>query len=126
MRTLYHLWLTPACRAVRISMAEKGLEFELSLEKVWEQRIEFLSIDPAGEVPVLIEIDGAVIAGANSILEYLEDTYEDSPLIGHSPIERAEVRRLMYWFNDKFGREVSDLVHSEKFVKRFLTKAEPD
>ena len=69
-------------------MAEKGLEFELSLEKVWEQRIEFLSIDPAGEVPVLIEIDGAVIAGANSILEYLEDTYEDLPLIGHSPTRK--------------------------------------
>lgn len=126
MRTLYHLWLTPACRAVRISMAEKGLEFELSLEKVWKQRLEFLSLNPAGEVPVLIDIDGAVIAGANSILEYLEDIYEDPSLIGHSPIERAEVRRLMSWFNDKFGREVSDLVHSEKFVKRFLTKAAPD
>ncbi|PPR23659.1 MAG: hypothetical protein CFH38_00977, partial [Alphaproteobacteria bacterium MarineAlpha10_Bin1] len=25
MRILYHLWLNPACRAVRIAMAEKGL-----------------------------------------------------------------------------------------------------
>jgi glutathione S-transferase len=126
MRTLYHLWLSPTCRAVRISLAEKSLEFELVLEKTWERRTEFMALDPSGEVPILVEEDGAVIAGAGAILEYLEDVYPTPPLIGATPIERAEVRRLISWFGDKFGREVSDFIHTEKFVKRFLTKAEPD
>jgi glutathione S-transferase len=126
MRTLYHLWLSPTCRAVRISLAEKSLEFELVLEKTWERRTEFMALDPSGEVPILVEEDGAVIAGAGAILEYLEEVYPTPPLIGATPIERAEVRRLISWFGDKFGREVSDFIHTEKFVKRFLTKAEPD
>jgi glutathione S-transferase len=126
MRTLYHLWLSPTCRAVRISLAEKSLEFELVLEKTWERRTEFMALDPSGEVPILVEEDGAVIAGAGAILEYLEEVYPTPPLIGAKPIERAEVRRLISWFGDKFGREVSDFIHTEKFVKRFLTKAEPD
>ena len=126
MRTLYHLWLTPNCRAVRIALAEKGLDFELVLEKTWERRIEFLTLDPAGEVPVLVEADGAVIGGSDAILEYLDDVYKTPSLIGASPLVRAEVRRLVSWFGDKFAREVSDLIHGEKFVKRFLTKGEPD
>lgn len=126
MRTLYHLWLTPTCRAVRIAMAEKGLEFDLVLEKTWERRGDFLALDPAGEVPILVEADGAVIAGSRAILEYLEDVYKTPSLIGSAPLARAEVRRLVSWFDDKFGREVSDFIHGEKFVKRFLTKGEPD
>ncbi|MBT4427097.1 MAG: glutathione S-transferase family protein, partial [Rhodospirillaceae bacterium] len=126
VRTLYHLWLTPACRAVRIALAEKGLEFDLVLEKTWERRAEFMALDPSGEVPILVESDGSVIAGAGAILEYLEDVYTAPALIGSQPIERAEVRRLVSWFGDKFGREVSDFILEEKFVKRFLTKAEPN
>ena len=126
MRTLYHLWLSPTCRAVRISLAEKSLEFELVLEKTWERRAEFMALDPAGDVPILVEENGAVIASASAILEYLEEVYPTPSLIGAAPIERAEVRRLVSWFGDKFGREVTDFIHTEKFVKRFLTKAEPD
>ena len=37
MRTLYHLWLCPYARKVRIVLAEKKLPFELELEKVWEK-----------------------------------------------------------------------------------------
>ena len=52
MRTLYHLWLCPFARKVRIVLAEKKLPFELEIEKVWERREEFLALNPAGEVPV--------------------------------------------------------------------------
>ena len=54
MRTLYHLWLCPFARKVRIVLAEKKLPFELEIEKVWERRDEFLALNPAGEVPVLL------------------------------------------------------------------------
>ena len=124
MRRLYHLWLSPASRAARVTLAEKSLAFELTVEKTWEYRHDFLEINPAGEVPVLVEDDGTVIAGA--LHEYLDEAYPDPPMIGGDPLARAEVRRLVEWFDIKFAREVSDCLVGEKVMKRFLGLGQPD
>lgn len=126
MRMLYHLWLSPSCRTVRVVLREKGVEFELKVEKVWERRIEFLAMNPAGEVPVLVEPDGEVVAQSTPIAEYLEDVYPEPALIGTAPLARAEVRRLVDWFDNKFNREVTDNILGEKFMKRFMGMGEPD
>ena len=57
MRVLYHLWMSPACRKVRIVLMEKRLDFELKAENTWDRRNEFLALNPAGEVPVLVGMD---------------------------------------------------------------------
>ncbi|HRQ60659.1 MAG TPA: glutathione S-transferase N-terminal domain-containing protein, partial [Alphaproteobacteria bacterium] len=67
MRTLFHLWLHPFSRKVRLAMGEKGLEFELRIERIWERRTEFLAMNPAGDVPVLIEDDGTTLANSQVI-----------------------------------------------------------
>lgn len=107
-------------------LAEKHLEFDMKVEKVWERRPEFLALNPAGTVPVLIEEDGAVLADSNAISEYLDEVHGGRLVLGKAPLERAEVRRLVAWFDQKFGREVSDLVLNEKFLKRFLGLGQPD
>lgn len=43
-------------------LKEKGLEFDLEVEKVWERRPEFLAMDPSGNGPVLEEHDGCALA----------------------------------------------------------------
>ena len=47
MRTLYHLWLDPFSRKVRVTMAEKGLDVLLTIESVWEKREKFLELNTA-------------------------------------------------------------------------------
>ena len=126
MRTLYHLWLSPFCRKVRIVLAEKGLGFEAKVEKVWQRREGFLRLNPAGSVPVLVEPDGAVLAESWVICEYLDEVYPDPPLIGATPAERAETRRLAAWFDGKFHHEVTDNLLTEKLDKRFMGMGGPD
>lgn len=126
MRTLYHLWLSPFSRKIRVALREKGLEFELRIEKVWERRPEFLSMNAAGTVPVLAEEDGTTIADSGAICEYLEEVYPDKPLMAGTPAERGEIRRLLAWFDQKFAREVSDNLYREKIMKRFLRIGEPN
>ena len=126
MLTLYHLWLSPSCRKVRVALAEKGLEVSLTVEKVWERREDFLRLNPAGEVPVLIEDDGTVLADGTAICEYLDETRPDHRLIGFDPHVRAETRRLIAWFDLKFHGEVSRYLLEEKFNKRFMAQGEPD
>ncbi len=127
MRTLYHLALSPFSRKVRVVLREKNLDFELKVEKVWERRPEFLAMNPAGTVPVLVEDDGTTIAESGVICEDLEEIHpEERNLIGATPVERTEVRRLAAWFDQKFSREVTDNLLREKMMKKFLGLGEPN
>ena len=125
MRVLYHLWLHPFSRKVRIVLAEKGLSFDEKIEKIWERRTEFLAMNPAGDVPVLVESDGTTLANSQVICEYLEEVYPENNLLGHDPIQRSETRRLVGWFDVKFNREVSDNLLGEKLMKPMLKLGEP-
>ena len=125
MRTLFHLWLHAFSRKVRIALAEKNLDFDLQIEKVWERRTEFLAMNPAGDVPVLVEPDGTTLANSQVICEYLEEVYGDVNLLGKDPTQRAETRRLVSWFDMKFNKEVTENLVGEKLMKRFLKLGEP-
>lgn len=125
MRTLYHLWLHPFSRKVRLVLAEKKLDFDLKIEKVWERRTEFLTLNPAGDVPVLVEADGTTLANSQVICEFLEEVYPEVSLLGSDPVQRAETRRLVSWFDVKFNSEVTENLVGEKLMKRFLKMGEP-
>jgi glutathione S-transferase len=124
MRQLYHLPISPASRKARLVLAEKSLAFELVEERDWERRHEFLALNPAGEVPVLIEEDGTVVSGGMPIAEYLEEIEPSPRLLPETPADRAEARRLIDWFDRKFAAEVSDGLIFEKVTRRFLSAAE--
>jgi glutathione S-transferase len=126
MRILYHLWLSPESRMIRLLLASKQVEFEMRIEKTWERRPAFLAINPAGTVPVLVEADGAVIAGPGAVAEYVDEVYPEPPMIGTDPAARAEVRRLVDWFGGKFGSEVTANLVDEKIMKRFLGLGQPN
>ena len=126
MRTLFHQWLSPFCRTVRLVLAEKKLEFALEIEKVWERHEAFLALNPAGEVPVLLEADGTPFAGTVAICEYLDERHCEPPLLPAEPAARAEVRRLFGWFNGRMWREVTRNLVEEKIYRKFMDGGGPD
>jgi len=125
MRQLYHTHLSPFCRKIRMMLKEKGLDFELVCENPWDRKLEFFALNPAGELPVLVEDSGMVISGAYAICEYLEETYPQITLLGTTQAERAEVRRLVDWFDHKFDYEVTQNILFEKVFKNYLGGGEP-
>lgn len=121
MRTLYHQPVNPFCRKLRLQLSEKGLDFELVEEREWERREELLALDPAGRLPVLVDEDDTIVASHAAIAEYLEERYPETPMLPGSPAERAEIRRLVAWFDDKLNEEVTvNLVH-EKVDRRYMS-----
>jgi glutathione S-transferase len=106
-------------------LAEKSLPFELTIEKVWERRDEFLAMNAACEVPVMVESDGLVLAGGHVIAEYLDETYPERSLIGGDAASRAEARRLTHWFDVKFNAEVTENLVGEKIMKRLSGSGYP-
>ncbi len=125
MRILYHFWLSPFSRAIRMILAEKGLPFELEIEKPWERRAEFLAMNPACEVPVLIELDGAIYADSHVISEYPDEAYPQRSLNGGDSASPAQARRPGPWFDVKFNTEVTQNLVGEKLMKRLSGQGYP-
>jgi glutathione S-transferase len=126
---LYHHPFDPPSRRVRLTLAEKNVVCDFVIEKPWDPSTDFLTLNPAGEVPVLTIEEGKdrrVIADAQAICEYLDETTAGESLLGKDPFMRAEVRRLIGWFDRKFHREVTVPLVGEKGFKRLQGKGEPD
>lgn len=126
MRKLYHYWLCPFSRKIRLTLAEKKLSFDLVLIKPWEVAPSFLSLNPEGLPPVLTDDDGKNIAHAYPIAEYLDEVYFEPPLLGQTSAQRAEVRRLTVWFDEKFNEEVTRNLVYEKVLRRKMGQGGPD
>ncbi len=125
IQRLFHQKLSPFCRKVRLALAEKRIEVALVEEKFWERRIDFLRLNPAGQVPVL-EIDGLVLSDSTAICEYLEETRPEPALLPQGAAARAEARRLAAYFDDKFHGEVTVNLLHERVTKRLMKSGYPD
>jgi glutathione S-transferase len=130
MATLLHYPLCPFSRSVRLALAECGVEAELAEERPWEWRTEFLEINPAGSLPVLITDAHGPITGVYAIAEYLDETTQRTDGRGFQPfpgdtVARAEGRRLVDWFHRKFYDEVTGYLVEEKVYRRFGPKSAP-
>ncbi|MBD3787070.1 MAG: glutathione S-transferase family protein [Sphingomonadales bacterium] len=125
MNRLYHVALSPYCRKVRLTLAEKKIEVELVEERYWEPSPDFLRRNPAGKVPVL-KLDGRLMSESQAICEFVEDIAPTPPLMPRDVEGRYEVRRLCGWFDDKFNAEVTAKVMGERVWKKVQKKGYPD
>ena len=93
---LYGYWRSSATHRVRIALNWKGLGFgavPTNLVQGEHRRLTYLEKNPQGLVPAL-EADGAVLGQSLAILEYLEETRPEPPLLPKEPLARARVRSL--------------------------------
>jgi len=126
---LHHHPLDPPSRRVRLALAEKKIPYEAVIEKPWDPRADYLALSPSGDVPTLVIENGharIALPEATAICEYLEETQDGPNLLGGSPEMRAEVRRLVHWFEFKMFAECTSLIVGEKAIKRLQGGGEPD
>lgn len=125
MLTLLQQPLCPLSRFIRLMLAEYDVDVRLVEERFWERREEFLVLNPAGTIPVLITDGIPPVPGAAIIAEFIEETVQPpegvNGLLPSEPRDRVEVRRLTSWFNDKFHAEVSGPLVTERVFKRHMT-----
>ena len=127
MLTLLHHGFCPQSRFVRLALGEHGIAPRLIEERPWERRHDFLVLNPAGTLPVLVEEGRPPIPEARIIVEYLDETrgndLGDHRLLPTDLHARVEVRRLLAWFCDKLFLEVSGPLATERVFKRQMTRA---
>lgn len=94
MMTLYDFPMAPSPRRARVLLAEKGITHDTVIVDLAtrEQLGEtFRAINPRCTVPALKLEDGAILCDNASIAAYLEAAYPDPPLMGATPMEKAEI-----------------------------------
>ena len=125
MLTLFHHHMLAACRFVRLAFGEYGEELALIEEKPWLRRREFLSLNPAGTLPVLLAEGDVPIVGAIVIAEYLDETRgvlkRERRLFAEDPMARAEIRRIVDWYLVKMESEVTRHLVRERVLKSHMT-----
>jgi glutathione S-transferase len=91
---LYHNDMSSCAQKVRLTLAEKGLEWEsrhLNLRAGDHQQDWYVKLNPRAVVPTLIDGD-IVVPESNVINEYLDERFPDPPLKPADPFGRARMR----------------------------------
>jgi glutathione S-transferase len=127
MWQLFTFPLCPFSRKLRLLMGEKNVAYEVIREYPWEGRDGFWQMNPAGRTPVLYDpARKRALADSRAICEFLEETVERNPLSGGTPLQRAEIRRLVALFDENFYNDVTGPALHEKMKKRLVTRQSPD
>jgi glutathione S-transferase len=96
MLRLYHAWASTCSQKVRLALAEKELAYEgivLALRRFEQLSPEFLKLNPAGLVPVLVH-DGFVLRESTIINDYLDEAFPEIPL---RPADAKGRARVALW-----------------------------
>jgi maleylacetoacetate isomerase len=94
---LYGFWRSLATYRVRVALALKGLAAEqvsIDLLKGVQHGAEYKAVNPQSVVPALVVDDGPPLFQSMAILEYLDETHREPPLLPADARGRARVRGL--------------------------------
>ncbi len=114
-----------ASRAAKIILHEKNIKFHSINEPIWQRRLEFLKINPEGELPVIVDDKETKIIGYFSLAYYLEESLLENNLIGKNSFDRLEVRRICKWLNNKFYKEIIENIVEERVFKNLKGLGHP-
>ena len=92
---LHGYFRSSASYRVRIALNLKGLSADHlphHLRRGEQRDPAYLAINPQGLVPTLQDDTGAIITQSLAIIEWLDETYPEPPLLPKEPLPRAKVR----------------------------------
>lgn len=129
MLKLYHGATSTCSKRVRITLAEKGLEWEschIDLAKRENLEPWYKLLNPNGVVPTLY-CDGRILCESNFIIEFLDEAFPEVPLRPADPYDRAQMRVWMDQIEHVLHRNINTVSWIKQGrYKRFegMTEAE--
>jgi glutathione S-transferase len=114
--------LSPAPRALRMYLAEKGIVLTVRQVDVFtgeNRQAAYLAHNAAGQTPALLLDDGTALAESVAIMEYLEELHPDPPLIGATPRQRAATRQWQRRIELNITENIHNAYHYAEGLARF-------
>jgi glutathione S-transferase len=120
--TIYGDSISGNCMKVRFVADRLKIPYrwiEVSVVAAETRKPEFLAINPAGQVPVVVLADGCPLAQSNAIMLHLA---EGSSLIPGDAYERALMHQWLFW--EQYSHETAIAVR--RFQKTYLKRPESE
>ena len=124
MLFLYHSTTSVCAIKVRLTLDEKGLDYDsklLNLREGEQHKLDYVKLNPNHVVPTLLH-DGKVIIESTLIVEYLDETFANPPLMPADPYGRAVARLWMKKVDDYLHAACSTLTFAIVFPPVFGKK----
>ncbi|MFC4294543.1 maleylacetoacetate isomerase [Novosphingobium tardum] len=135
---LHDYWRSSAAYRVRIVLNLKGVDYTahpVDLRLGEQTHDDYLALNPQGLVPTL-EIDGLVLTQSLAIIDYLDATHKDPPMVSSDPARRSRTLaqalvlaadthplnnlRVLNYLREEFG---ADEARVERWIQRWITSA---
>ncbi|VVB01868.1 unnamed protein product [Arabis nemorensis] len=89
---LLGMWVSPFSRRIEIALTLKGVPYEFSEQDITNKSSLLLQLNPVHKmIPVLVH-NGKPISESLVILEYIDDTWPNNPILPQDPYDRAMAR----------------------------------
>ena len=126
MYTLYHYPLCPLSRKVRIILSEMRIDYKMVTQKFWVKDKTFQELNPLLTVPFVMANDLALV-GSQPIVEFFDDMREEGDkLISGDIQDRAEIRRMIFAFDEKCYHDATKYILHERVYKYFESSLGPN
>ena len=112
MRRLTHLLLSPASRLARLMLGEK----RLTIDPVAAE-------DHQAHLPIFLDLDGTQCQGLWAIIDHLESSYPEIPLLPEDAATRGDALRWLDWAMGTFQPQVTQKIVFENAPQRFTGAA---
>jgi glutathione S-transferase len=123
MITLYDFGNSVCCQKVRITLCEKGLDWEpirVDLFRSEQYDPSYLKLNPKGVVPTLVH-DGKPVIESTLICEYLDEAFPEPPLKPADPWQRSRMRVWSKLVDEGLFEGVTEISFSAMFRERMKT-----
>lgn len=125
MLTFYDNDFSTCAQKVRLTLHEKGANWNthwLDLRAGDQHKPEYLKLNPNGVVPTIID-DGDVIIESSIIIQYLDDTLSQAPLLTPSaPLQRARMRAWLQRTDTGLHADIGGLSIAVAFRHEIMAK----
>ncbi|RBP84319.1 maleylacetoacetate isomerase [Marinomonas rhizomae] len=96
---LYHFFNSSTSYRVRIALALKGVDYQhhgVNIRIDEQASEEHIKLNPAKGVPVLVTDDGQTLTQSMAILDYLECSYPETPLLPDNTLAKARILEVAH------------------------------